>query len=63
MKNKKEYNMKLGDVFGYATDAGKISILRVPGGWIYTIMMDFEGAFSDSVFVPIHKVKKDIIDA
>jgi len=58
-----EYNMKLNDTLSFSTGLTKMIIMRVPGGWIYTTILE-PGAkdhkpipIASSVFVPIHKPK------
>jgi len=58
-----EYNMKLNDTLSFSSGVTKMIIMRVPGGWIYTTILDFGSGedkitpIASSVFVPMHEPK------
>ncbi len=58
-----EYNMKLNDTLSFSSGVTKMIIMRVPGGWIYTTILEPGSEESkptpiaSSVFVPMHKAK------
>lgn len=63
-KERAEYNMRLNDTLSFSSGITKMVIMRVPGGWIYTTILE-PGAeenkptpIASSVFVPMHKPKK-----
>jgi hypothetical protein len=51
--------------FGECAESDFQCYTRVPGGWIYTTLTKFKGVplTPSSVFVPMHKINKEIIDS
>jgi len=56
-----EFNMNLNDTLSFSSGITNMIVMRVPGGWIYTTILDagVEGEkfppIASSVFVPMHK--------
>jgi len=58
-----EFNMNLNDTLSFSSGITNMICMRVPGGWIYTTILDAgtEGGkfapIASSVFVPMHKAE------
>jgi len=60
-QKRNEYNMNLNDTVSFTSGVANMLVMRVPGGWIYTTILEAGvedqkfPPMASSVFVPLHE--------